>query len=314
VVGDGVATNCDSPWVAAFPSPGACGYPDPSYGNVGVPPRTKLTSSGTITIRTAGAVVNGMDVTGEIIVAASNVTITNTRVNLTTGGCGLADTCGNALVFQEPGYSNLTLSHVELASSPGVTVEHAVKMYGGGMLRMEYVYQHGDVDALCWCPAADITDSYSIVHLAIADDHLENIYSESSDVVVNHSVLLNSETTYTQGNIFAQTAAGAGVPCDNHFSLTNNLFAGGGHTLDLCAHSTDVGTASLDVENNRFARCITPPMQINGDYWHCAGGADQYGYAPFSGVYAPYADMYCSSGQTTWTGNKWDNNSKPIDC
>ena len=205
-----------------------------------------------------------------VTVDTSNVTFSNDRFTGTSGGCGSANTCGNMLIFQKPGVNDLGLSHVELTSNTGVTVEHAVKMYGSGTLTMDHVYQHGDTDALCWCPDANISDSYSLVHLAIADDHLENIYSESSNVTVTHTVLLNEETTFTQGAIFAQTAAGQPIPCANHFKLTNNLFAGGGNTLDLCGHATSVGTASLDVENNRFARCVTSPVQAGGGQWHCS--------------------------------------------
>jgi hypothetical protein len=249
-----------------------------------------------------------------VTVDTNNVTFLNDRFTATSGGCGPANHCSNTLVFQQKGKSGLTFSHVELSSAPAITVEHAVREYGGG-LAMDHVYQHGDVDAICWCPEANISDSYSIVHLAMADDHLENVYSESSNLTITHSVLLNSEVNYTQGAVFAQTAAGASIPCANHITLTNDLFAGGGDTLDLCSHSTSVGTAKLTVQNNRFARCLTTPVGPDGGgQWHCSGGPDQFGYAPFSGVYGPDYDMYCGSSQTTWTGNKWDDNGSTVNC
>lgn len=317
---------CGSRWVAAFRSPGACGYPDPAYGNVGVPAGTTLTSRGGFSTSSmcsaAGpCTISGLDVSGNVpagsplvTVDTSNVTFSNDRFTGTSGGCGTAHTCGNMLIFQKQGVSNVTLSHVELTSNTGITVEHAVKMYGSGMLTMDHVYQRGDTDALCWCPDANISDSYSLVHLAIADDHLENIYSETSNLTVTHSVLLNAETNFTQGAVFAQTAAGQDAPCANRITLTDNLLAGGGYTLGLCAHATSVGTASLTVENNRFARCVTSRVRVGGGQWHCSGGPDQHGYLPFSGAYGPDADLYCSSGQTTWAGNRWDDNGSTVRC
>jgi hypothetical protein len=249
-----------------------------------------------------------------VLVDTSNVTFSNDRFTGTSGGCGPTDTCGSSLIFQKAGVSNVTLSHVELTSSTGVTVDAGVRMYGDGPLTMDHVYQHGDIDGICWCPEANISDAYSIVHLAISTDHLENIYSETSNLTVTHSVLLNEELNFTQGNVFAQTAAAQSIPCANHITLTNNLFAGGGHTLDLCAHSTGVGTASLTIQNNRFARCLTTPVLAGGGRWHCTGGPDQYGYFPYSGAYGPDSDTYCSSAQTRWTGNKWDDNGSTVGC
>ena len=65
-----------------FASPGSCGYPDPAYGNVGVPRGTSLTKSGDRTVSRDGTVINGLDVSGSITVEASNVTIQNTKINL----------------------------------------------------------------------------------------------------------------------------------------------------------------------------------------------------------------------------------------
>src|SRR4029079_2785868 len=54
--------------ITALASPGSCGHPDPAAGNVGVPAGTTLTPSGSINVTTAGTVIDGKDVTGEITV------------------------------------------------------------------------------------------------------------------------------------------------------------------------------------------------------------------------------------------------------
>ena len=67
---------------APFPS-----FPDASC--TGVPPGTALTvKTGNQTISTAGAVVDGWDVRGKLIINAANVTVKNTIVHgPPAGGC-----------------------------------------------------------------------------------------------------------------------------------------------------------------------------------------------------------------------------------
>ena len=79
-----------------FATPGACGYPDPAYGNVGVPAGKALRPSGSISVTTDGTVIDGRDVAGTIRVNARNVTIRNTRVTVTGAGCGPTSACGNS--------------------------------------------------------------------------------------------------------------------------------------------------------------------------------------------------------------------------
>ena len=53
-------------------------YPDASC--TGVPAGVTLTPSGSVTVNTAGTVINALDVSGNIVVNAPNVTIRNTRI------------------------------------------------------------------------------------------------------------------------------------------------------------------------------------------------------------------------------------------
>ena len=64
---------------SCMPKPSACGYPDAT--NTGVPPGTSLDRvDGTVTIDKPGTVYSGHEVHGEILVAADDVTIENTRI------------------------------------------------------------------------------------------------------------------------------------------------------------------------------------------------------------------------------------------
>ena len=84
-----------------FPSPGACGYPDPKYANVGPSKAcSSLTPSGSLTVSKAGTTIEDLDVTGSITVTAANVTIRNVCVS--TNGEGNINN-GAAVRFSAPG-------------------------------------------------------------------------------------------------------------------------------------------------------------------------------------------------------------------
>ncbi|HST64568.1 MAG TPA: DUF4082 domain-containing protein, partial [Mycobacteriales bacterium] len=93
-------TNCAA-------SPSACGYPDAS--NTGIPDGVGLKASRSVTADKTGQVIDGLDITGEINVTASNVTIKNTRV---TGG-------GDWVVIVRPGAANLRIEDSELQTPAG---------------------------------------------------------------------------------------------------------------------------------------------------------------------------------------------------
>ena len=299
------------PSAGCFASPGACGYPDPAYGNVGVPSGTTLRPSGDITVNTAGTVVTGLDVTGTITVKAPNVTIKNTRITVNGTGCGPATACGNAAIYVDCACT-VTISHVELTANAPTTVEHGIRNTHGGQINVDHVYQHGNIDALCNCGNAVVEDNYSIIHLAISTDHLENLYTDDATLTARHNTLLN--TAPQTANIFANTGNGSGGACRNRLTITDNLFGGGGFTIYPCGNASSVGTSHMDVERNRFSRCLTSEVQGGGGTWFCASGADSHGYYPRGGSFGSHAAAYCTAAGQIWAGNVWDDNNATIGC
>ena len=290
------ASNC-------FASPGSCGYPDPAFHNVGVPTGTTLTPSGSLSITTAGTVIDSKDITGNIEINANNVTIKNSRITVTGGGCGTQDSCGNSAIHVGGPY-DVTISNVELTTDANTTVEHAIRNANGGTIHVDHVYQHGNIDSLCNCGNATVQDSYSIIHLAMVNDHLENTYSDGTTLTVDHNTLLN--TVGQTANIFANTNNGSGGACSNQLTINNNLLAGGGYSIYPCGNASSAGSSSAKITNNRFARCGGgQEVQGSGGTWVCSGGADSHGYFPRSGSFGVAA--YTFSNQT-WTGNFWDDN------
>jgi hypothetical protein len=180
------------PTSACFPNHGACGYPDPNAGNVGVPAGTTLTASGSITVTTPGTVIDGKDITGTVTVSADDVTIRDTRVTVNGAGCGPSDACGNAAIYLSGPYTVRVFS-VELTAAAPTTVEHGVRNAAGGTLELDRVYQHGAIDALCFCGNATIKDTYSKVTRSIAGDHLENIYTDDATLIATQHLPQRSD-------------------------------------------------------------------------------------------------------------------------
>ncbi len=304
-------TTAPTPGVKCFASPGSCGFPDPAFGNVGVPPGTTLTPSGSINVTADGTVIDGKDVSGTINVNAKNVTIKNTRVTGTGVGCGPTNTCGNYVIGVGTGAS-VTISNVELTANPPTTVEHGIRNANGGTITLDHVYQHGNIDALCFCGNGSVKNSYSFIYLAISSDHLENLYLDDSTFTIDHNTFFNHAPQ--TANIFGNTNNGQDAACSNKLTITNNLLAGGGFSMYPCAHGTSAGTSTATITGNRFARCKTPEVQGGGGTWFCSGGEDSFGYYPNAGSFGYHADTYCNAPGWSWSGNVWDDNNVAIPC
>ena len=132
-------------------------------------------------------------------------------------------------VIRVTGPYTVTISHVELTTANDTTVEHGIRNASGGTINVDHVYQHADIDSLCRRGNANIRDSYSLIHLAIADDHLENLYLDGHTLTANHNTFFNTEPQ--TANIFGNVNNGFGGPCSNHLTITNNLLTGGGYSI-----------------------------------------------------------------------------------
>jgi hypothetical protein len=292
-----------------FPAPGACGFPDPAYDNVGVPSAAKLTSSGSITVSAAGMLIHDLDVTGSININAKNTTLENVRLNVNAHGSGTAGiSIGN-------GASGTTLKNCTIVGG-GTTnsPESAIFNHYGETLTLTGVFIDNFADPIEG--PVTIMDSYISSNGTYGSGsdiaHIEDVYVADSTVSVDHSVLFNpSGQTAT---VFMDTNGGSGGPGDDHLTITHSLLAGGGWTLYPSAKSTSVGSATMNVSNNRFARCLTAP-DFDGSGTTCKGGADTHGYYPNCGYYGLAADDYCPpiAGQV-WSGNVWDDDSSSIPC
>ena len=286
-------TNC-------FAAPHVCGYPDAS--NTGVPKGMALKPSGSVQVTEDGAVINGLEVTGTIEIDADDVTIEDTKVTLDGSGCGSQTTCGNYDLHIEEGATGTVIKDSEFLAAPETTCEHSIRNSSGSEMKLIRVYMKG-CDSNIYGDGI-VKDSYGLAKIAIADDHVENVYFDDGHFVAIHDTLLNpvGQTAV----IFGDSNGGEETSdCRNRISVRSSLLAGGGYSIYPCAHAEGPGSSKLVVEGNHFARCKTKEgYEPNGGAHPCDGGPDSNGYYPNSGSYGVMTDYFASA--TTWRGNVWD--------
>jgi hypothetical protein len=282
---------------ACFSSPSGCGYPDAT--NTGVPAGTQLTASGSRTLSTNGQVLDGVDLTGTVTIAADNVTIQNSRLHLAKGGSG------TAVVKLNSGADNFTIKDSEVygGSGPNDAIESAVwnlsNNTGATAIRS---YFHACSE--CWHGSGTFRDTYILVDAGYPGSHDEDIYVCNGVLDIDHSTMFNyNDQTST---VFGDTYCGG----SNDITITNSLLAGGGQMLTLQAHSTSrVGTTRIT--GNHFSRCLGSPYTANNGNWYCTGGSDSHGLFPYGGSYMVATEYYTGTGQI-WENNVWDDNLQPV--
>lgn len=90
-------------------TPTGCALPAfPDASCTGVPAGTVLTASGGLTISTSGTVINGRDITGQVVVNAPNVTIRNTRIR--SNSMWVIDNNSTGLVVEDSEIINLRVA------------------------------------------------------------------------------------------------------------------------------------------------------------------------------------------------------------
>jgi hypothetical protein len=213
-------------------------------------------------------------------------------------------TCGNYDIRIDEGVTGTVIRNSELTTAPGTTCEHAIRNTSGPDLQVIGVYMHG-CDSNVY-GGATVTDSYGVAALAIAEDHVENIYFNETSFTLKHSTLLNpvGQTAVVFGN----SGGGTDVTnCSNHLTITESLLAGGGYSIYPCAHSAQAGSSTLNVQGNHFARCLSKEgFNPNGGEHPCVNGPDSGGYYPKSGIFGIATEYFPGVG--TWRGNVWDDN------
>jgi hypothetical protein len=269
-----------------------------------------------MTISTAGRTIANLNIRGTIDIEAPNVTINNVCV----ADNGRAQAGSTAIQMgNESTNALIENSAIGGADTSSQSIEVAVANYGASnaILSHDFLYNCGEcVHNGPWT----IKDSFVISNgMQGTDDHYEDVYCNDTAINMIHDTLLNPEGQ--TATVFCDTGGGSGGACRNDVSIRDSLLAGGGYMLYVCGNASSAGTSTMNVTNNRFARCTSKPFnQTNDGGYDCQGssneslaaGADAHGYWPYGGHYGVEAGTYCASG--TWSGNTWDDNGGGVRC
>lgn len=293
-----------------FAEPGACGYPDPAYHDVGaLAACASLTPSEGVVMDARGGRVENLNIDGGIYIGAENVTVRNDCIDYDGGG----ELNGEAMIRITAEGASATISHITAQGKNATTESVQLGItndsnQAGVTVSDAYVINCGE----CIHGALELTNSYIDSSAQITGEHVEDWYFNEATIVARHNTLINPEGQ--TATIFGDTGDGAGGPAANHLTVENNLLAGGGYSIYPDANSTEVGTSTMRIRHNHFARCLGTRESTGGGH-SCKGGIDQHGLYPDSGFYGWLAAQYCPPlPDQIWEDNQWDNNLAEVGC
>ena len=297
-----------------FVNPEGCGYPGPK--DVGVENCSALPkSSGTKTITHAETIEN-TDIVGYVVIDAPGVTLNHDCIVFNGG-----EAEGSAAVVLESAASSFTISNTTVRgeNTTSGSFEEAIRNNhsdAGAVASKDRLEDCAECIHQLWT----LTESYVLANgrAAAAGVHTEDWWFDNNTITAHDDTLLNpSKQTAV---IFAE-ASGA---CANHEKVTNSLIGGGGYMFYFCTHASSIGSSTIEIKDNRFARRICTKATIEDVQgrggWECSGtpneetnyydaGEGTGGYYPrggFFGVASESPETFPSHGGAGWEGNYWD--------
>lgn len=231
-----------------------CAGPKPGPDNTGVRPGVTLTPSGSITVADAGAVVENLDVTGNITVLADDVTIRNVRIT--------SDDYYPIRYFDNDN-RGLVVEDTEIIGTSGdVTSGIAFAHYTARRVNV-----HGSADGLKADEDVRIEDSWIHDLSNGPDEHNDAVQSTGGKgVTIVHSVL--------EGASNAAVQTGDEGAATEDLTLRCNWLSGGGYTLNIRGSGATV-PRNTQVIDNRFGRDSAygpwtfddPAPTVTGNVW-----------------------------------------------
>jgi hypothetical protein len=217
-------------------------YPDfPNAGCTGVPPGITLTNSGSITVTQDGAVIDAKNITGQVIVQASNVTIKNSRIT-GTGGKG-------QYPVHIQGGTGLVIQDTEILQAPSVNANVAVICCSN--FKLVRVHIHDFFEGVRMANNVAIEESY--IHTPLRCDascHIDVLQStQGNNILVKHN-RLDAYNYETKDYMNAAYQFGEEQGRLTNCRFENNFFNGGNYTLNGGGGGTT--GADCDFYGNRF--------------------------------------------------------------
>lgn len=247
----------------------------PSLLTTGVPKGKQLKKAGAITVRTDGAVIDGVQANTEINVQANNVTIRDTHL----GGDGQWG------IIQRQGFSGLRVENTEINGDGVHKVQYGI-LNQGGMITVSRVYIHTVSDGI-QTDQGLIQDSLIMGLKEFPQDHVDGIQSDGGPnpgqkLVIRHNVVLNPVSQTSAIAIFQDFGRAHDVTVDQ------NLLAGGGYAL--YGGKGQYGTSSnIKITRNVFSKVLFRN----------------------AGAFGPVTAFEQGPGNV-WSGNVWADTGKPV--
>lgn len=195
----------------------------PDAGTTGVPQGVELQPSGSITVTQDGSVVEGLHVTGEIKIAANNVTIRNTLVRTDTPTYPIHVT---------DGVTGALIEHVEV-DNMGSTGKGIY--FDGGSGTVRYANIHSAEDGIR-ISADDVTVEYSYIHDLFRHEggHHDSIQIRRGDDITLRGNNLQIYVASTDDPMNAALQIGSLVGDDpiSNLLVEDNLMNGGNFTIN----------------------------------------------------------------------------------
>lgn len=230
--------------------------PWPDATNTGVPEGVILTVvDGDLTIRAAGAVIDGKDIRGCVVVTAPGVVIRRSKIRCTFGYAVLSSGyAGTGLLIED--------SEIECRDSNGVgTRATAVgdNNFTARRLNIHNCENGFDVDV-------NVTIQDSWIH-DLYDD--EEAHPDGIQIAIGRNVLIEHNSIFARGTsaIISHPTTMSGV------TIRNNLLAGGAYAL-YCPRDR---SSDVRVIDNRFSRIVHPKGGVYGPWTDCGKVAELRG-------------------------------------
>ncbi len=243
----------------------------PTATNTGVPAGTVLTNSGAITVTTAGTVIDGQNVTGGINVNANNVTIKNSKINVTGYyGIQVADNVTGTKVINSEiyttggGYIGIAAGNTTVCGSYIHGFENGMTVGGGMMIQANYIDK--------------LVSNQSGPHY----DGIEIYGGGSPTQLWGNNIMMTDGSGGWLGETGAINLTAYQGNIDN-VEMNGNWLGGGSYTL------------YVDEQNGSNATNV----KITNNIWY---GSPPNGHAQ----YGP-ALIRDQTSVTTWSGNAWEN-------
>ncbi len=199
---------------SASPPP-AVAYPGPA--NTGVPAGTTMKASGSVTVTTPGTVIDGLDITGTLVVKADNVTVKNTRVKSTDYWPVYIADSATGVVFTDSEVDGLGTKGAE--GSSGVV---------GGKATLQRLNIHGVENGIVPGSGTTLRDSWIHDLAAAGSPHYDGVQIDGgqSDITLRHNTIDVSTQTQTSA-VMIDNYDG---PVDR-ITVEGNVLRGGGYTV-----------------------------------------------------------------------------------